>query len=113
MGLVHGKETLTKLTWSHSGSKSVWYLGELLQVVLCICRSLGSSVLVRRKPYISLVDATCNCPLYAIPFYSRRTILSPVTYPLLGNTEIAPLVAKYVTKAELRSFLIDNPKRLT
>ena len=33
---------------------------------------------------------------------------------LLGNTEIAPLVAKYVTKTlELRSFLINNPRRLT
>ena len=33
---------------------------------------------------------------------------------LLGNTEIAPLVAKYITKTlELRKFLIDNPKRLT
>ena len=32
---------------------------------------------------------------------------------LLGNTEIAPLVAKYVTKTlELQNFLIDNPKRL-
>ena len=32
---------------------------------------------------------------------------------LLGNTEIAPLVAKYVTKTlELRNFLIDSPKRL-
>ena len=32
---------------------------------------------------------------------------------LLGNTEIAPIVAKYITKTlELRKFLIDNPKRL-
>ena len=36
-----------------------------------------------------------------------------MTKYLLGNNEIAPLVAKYITKAlELRNFLIDNPKRL-
>ena len=28
-----------------------------------------------------LVDAARNCPLYAIPFYSRRATLSPVMYP--------------------------------
>ena len=33
---------------------------------------------------------------------------------LLGNIEISPLVAKYITKTmELRNFLMNNPKRLT
>ena len=33
---------------------------------------------------------------------------------LLGNVEISPLVAKYITKTmELRNFLMNNPKRLT
>ena len=32
---------------------------------------------------------------------------------LLGNIEIAPLVAKYLTKTlELRSFLVNSPRRL-
>ena len=32
---------------------------------------------------------------------------------LLGNTEIAPMVAKYLTKTlKLRDFLIEKPKRL-
>ena len=32
---------------------------------------------------------------------------------LLGNTEIAPIVAKYLRKTmELREFLIDRPKQL-
>ena len=41
-------------------------------VIVCMYMqvSLGSSVLVRRKPYISLNDAVRNCPLYAFPFYS-------------------------------------------
>ena len=33
---------------------------------------------------------------------------------LLGNIEISPLVAKYITKTmELRNFLMNNPKRVT
>ena len=51
----------------------VGYQAEGLTIVI-ICMymqvSLGSSVLVRRKPYISLNDAVRNCPLYAFPFYS-------------------------------------------
>ena len=42
-----------------------------------------------------------------------KTDTKLMTKYLLGNNEIAPLVAKYITKAlELRDFLIDNPKRL-
>ena len=41
--------------------------------------------------------------------FERNTMLKY----LLGNVEIAPLVAKYLCKTmELRKFLIDNPKRL-
>ena len=33
---------------------------------------------------------------------------------LLGNTQISPVVAKYLKKTmELRDFLIENPKQLT
>ena len=33
---------------------------------------------------------------------------------LLGNTELSPLVAKYLNKTmEIRDFLIDNPKQLS
>ena len=35
-GLVLSKMTLTKLTWSHSGSESVWCLWKQLQVALCM-----------------------------------------------------------------------------
>ena len=65
-----------------------------------------------------------NCPTFSI---LRNELIDNVTGKLgdsrgddenilkylLGNTEIAPLVAKYLTKAlELRSFLVDSPKRL-
>ena len=41
--------------------------------------------------------------------FERNTMLKY----LLGNVEIAPLVAKYLCKTlELRKFLVDNPKRL-
>ena len=33
---------------------------------------------------------------------------------LLGNTQISPIVSKYLRKSmELRDFLIENPKQLT
>ena len=33
---------------------------------------------------------------------------------LLGNTEISPIVAKYLKKTmELRDFLVDSPKQLS
>ena len=54
----------------------VGYQAEGLTIVI-ICMymqvSLGSSVLVRRKPYISLNDAVRNCPLYAVlSFFIHR-----------------------------------------
>ena len=68
---------MTKHTWSHSGSKSVWYLGELPEVALYMQVTRVQRVGTPQ----SLVDGACDCLFYAIPFYSRRTILSPVTYP--------------------------------
>ena len=52
---------------------------------------------------LSLVDAACDCPFYAIPFYSRRTILSPVTYLRNLNPEktmviiLGKEISKYFT----------------
>ena len=41
--------------------------------------------------------------------FDRKTMLKY----LLGNIELAPLVAKYLSKTlELRKYLVDNPKRL-
>ena len=47
--------------------------------------SLGSSVLVRRKPYISLNDAFRNCPLYAFPFYSTQDYSKSCYVPLTNK----------------------------
>ena len=42
-GFGSGRETLTKLTRSHSGSNAVWYLGKLLQVALFLFLSIPQS----------------------------------------------------------------------
>ena len=80
MRLVLGKEMLTKLTWSHSGSETVKYHWKLLQV------ALGTYTQVTRVQRVgtpqtsrSFVDAISTLR-YSILLH--RTILSPVTYPI-------------------------------
>ena len=67
-GLIFGKETLTKLTWSHSESVFA-HVSELrrnfsylLAVCVCSCK-LGSSLLVRLKPYVTLHVVAVSCRL--------------------------------------------------
>ena len=67
-GLIFGKETLTKLTWSHSESGFV-HVSELqrkfsylLAVCVCSC-TLGSSLLVCLKPYVTLHVVAVSCRL--------------------------------------------------
>ena len=83
MRLVLGKEMLTKLTRSHSGSETVKYHWELLQV------ALGMYAQVTRVQRVgtpqtsrSFVDAISTLR-YSILLH--RTILSPVTYPSLRH----------------------------
>jgi hypothetical protein len=48
----------------------------------------------RKLQTLSLVDAACDCIFYAIPFYSRCTILSPVTYLdyIISNDGITQII---------------------
>ena len=94
-------------------------------------RHLKLAISERKCPFCNLVEDEAhflmNCHIYTA---LRNDLLNTVEEKLkdelmvrtdtkimlkylLGNTEIAPLVAKYVTKTlELRNFLIDSPKRL-
>ena len=94
-------------------------------------RHLNLAISERKCPFCNLVEDEAHflmsCHIYTV---LRNDLLNTVEEKLkdelmvrtdtkimlkylLGNTEIAPLVAKYVTKTlELRNFLIDSPKRL-
>ena len=71
-----GKETLTKLTWSHSGSKIVKYHWKLLQVSLSMYTQVSRVQRVGTPQTSSFVDAVSTI-FYSFLLY--RTFPSPVT----------------------------------